>query len=145
MFARLSLESDLVAGSAAGSATILSAAGSVSTLGSVWVALAGWEVMVNGVARLLRSGGEDKYGLTARGLVDKRFEVSELVGWVAPGRHVGEGGGPSSGWWNVGTGVAPGTSGWWLRQSMVGSWCSLRCTGVLVDSTRRQGSTGQVK
>ena len=78
MFARLSLESDLVAGSAAGSATILSAAGSVSTLGSVWVALAGWEVMVNGVARLLRSGGEDKYGLTARGLVDKRFEVLEL-------------------------------------------------------------------
>ena len=77
MFARLSLESDLVAGSAAGSATMLSAAGLVSTLGSVWVALAGWEVMINRVVQLLGSGGEDKYVLTARGLVDERLEVLE--------------------------------------------------------------------
>ena len=59
------------------------------------------------------------------------------------GRHVGE---RTKIWLgNVGTGVPPRTPSWWLRQSMVARRCTLRCTDMLVGSTQKQGSTGQVE
>ena len=79
-------------------------------------------------------------------MLDKRFEVSELVGRVAPERYVGEGeGGPSSGWWDVGTGVAPGTLGWRPRQSMVGGRAMHWHAGRLDSKTRfhRAGQVGR--
>ena len=70
-------------------------------------------------------------GVAVVGRVDGRVVAVMDIG----GRHIGEK--PSSGW-GVSELGRP-------RQSMVARRCTPRCTDMLVGSTQRQGSTGQVE
>ena len=79
MFARLSLESELVAGSAAGSATGLSAAGSVGTLGSSWVVVLGVGAACGGATGSARVAAADSAGRSSAWIVVEVFPEPEWV------------------------------------------------------------------
>ena len=79
MSVRLSLESDLVVGLAAGTATILSAAGSVSTLGSTWVVELGVDAAWGGATGSARVAAANSAGRSSAWIV---VEVSPEPEWV---------------------------------------------------------------
>ena len=79
MFARFSLEPDLVVGLAAGTATTLSAAGSVSTFGSTWVVELGVDAACGGATGSARVAAADSAGRSSAWIVVEVFPEPEWV------------------------------------------------------------------